>query len=216
MTLNNSTISGNSIDTTGGGIFVQGSAVSLNNVTIANNSARAAGGGISRINGLVNIRNTIIANNDNPTSPDVFGRFTDLGNNLIGTSDGSIGFNVSTLVGMIANPINPRLSSLQDNGGSTPTQALLPNSPAINAGAVSRVSLVGELGILYPILALMKQFESPLAVLLTALIIAMWQLSRFRLTVLQLLGMEEMLRSTTLPEMIPLELVLIIPRQRGL
>ena len=124
----------------GGGIFVQGSAVSLNNVTIANNSARAAGGGISRINGIVNIRNTIIANNDNPTSPDVSGRFTDLGNNLIGTSDGSIGFNVSTLVGMIANPINPRLSSLQDNGGSTPTQALLPNSPAINAGAVSRVT----------------------------------------------------------------------------
>lgn len=135
LTLNNSTISGNSIDTTGGAILVVGSAVSLNNVTIANNSASASGGGISQINGIVNIRNTIIASNNNPTSPDVFGRFTDLGNNLIGARDGSIGFNVSTLVGTIANPINPRLGSLQDNGGSTPTQALLVNSPAINAGA---------------------------------------------------------------------------------
>jgi filamentous hemagglutinin family protein len=140
MTLNNSTISGNSIETTGGGIFVTGSNASLNNVTIANNRASGGGGGIAQINGTVNIKNTIIASNNNPTSPDVFGSFNDLGFNLIGARDGSIGFNVSTLVGTRANPINPRLGSLQDNGGSTPTQALLVNSPAINAGAVSSIT----------------------------------------------------------------------------
>ncbi|MGC1395377.1 MAG: choice-of-anchor Q domain-containing protein, partial [Coleofasciculaceae cyanobacterium] len=140
LTLNNSTISGNSIETTGGGILVVGSAVNLNNVTVANNRASASGGGISQINGIVNTRNTIIADNNNPTSPDVFGRFNDLGNNLIGVRDGGIGFDVSTLVGTSANPINPRLGSLQDNGGSTPTHALLVNSPALNAGAVSRIT----------------------------------------------------------------------------
>lgn len=139
LTVNNSTISGNSINTTGGGIFVEGSPVSLNNVTIANNRATVAGGGISQLNGTINIRNSIVANNKNSRSPDVAGRFTDLGHNLIGASNGSVGFNVSTLVGMIANYINPRLGTLQNNGGSTQTQALLPNSPAINAGAVTRV-----------------------------------------------------------------------------
>lgn len=140
LTVSNSTISGNTTATIGGGIFVVGSAVNLNHVTLANNRASVAGGGIAQINGNVTIRNTIVANNENPTSPDVFGRFTDLGYNLIGARNGSIGFDVSTLVGTIANPINPRLSSLQDYGGSTPTQALLVNSPAINAGAVSRVT----------------------------------------------------------------------------
>lgn len=139
LSLNNSTISGNSINTTGGGIFIFGSPTVINNLTIANNAATSTGGGISQINGTISLRNTIVANNNNPTSPDVFGVFTDLGNNLIGTSNGSRGFTVSALVGTIASPINPRLGLLQDNGGSTPTQALLPNSPALNAGVMSGV-----------------------------------------------------------------------------
>ena len=35
---------------------------------------------------------------------------------------------------MAAAPLDPRLSRLSDNGGPTPTHALLPGSPAINAG----------------------------------------------------------------------------------
>src|SRR5207237_176378 len=40
----------------------------------------------------------------------------------------------SPLVGTIANPVNPGLAPLGDYGGSTQTQALLPGSPAIDAG----------------------------------------------------------------------------------
>ncbi|WP_306422132.1 choice-of-anchor Q domain-containing protein, partial [Nostoc sp. CHAB 5715] len=62
------------------------------------------------------------------------GNFTDAGNNLIGDNTGSTGFTTSTLVGTQTNPIDPRLSPLQNNGGTTFTNALLADSPAINAG----------------------------------------------------------------------------------
>jgi filamentous hemagglutinin family protein len=144
-TITNSTIGGNSINTDGGGIFVQGGTVNLTNVTIANNTAdfdangSGNGGGIFQTSsGTVNIRNTIIATNaDNSVTtihPDVSGTFIDQGNNLIGKSDGSTGFTVSTLVGTNANPIDPRLGPLQNNGSSTQTHALLPGSPALDAG----------------------------------------------------------------------------------
>src|SRR5207244_3386220 len=38
-------------------------------------------------------------------------------------------------VGTSAQPIDPHLGVLQNNGGPTPTMALLPGSPAIDAGA---------------------------------------------------------------------------------
>lgn len=69
------------------------------------------------------------------SSPDVDGTFTDEGNNLIVDSTGSTGFTVSSLVGDSTTPIDPLLGSLQNNGGSTETQAILPGSPAINVGS---------------------------------------------------------------------------------
>ena len=50
--------------------------------------------------------------------------------NLSGISNGSNG----NLIGTAAAPINPMLGPLQNNGGPTKTMALLPGSPAINAG----------------------------------------------------------------------------------
>jgi hypothetical protein len=68
---------------------------------------------------------------------DVAGDFTSQGYNLIGMGDGSTGF-VNGVngdqVGNIAAPIDPLIGLLQDNGGPTPTHALLPGSPAINQG----------------------------------------------------------------------------------
>jgi Ca2+-binding RTX toxin-like protein len=81
------------------------------------------------------IVSSIIAGNTAATNPDVAGDFIDRGNNLIGDATGSSGFTVSTLVGDSTTPIDPLLGSLQDNGGSTLTQALLPSSPAIDAGS---------------------------------------------------------------------------------
>lgn len=57
------------------------------------------------------------------------GNVNSLGNNLIGNSTGGSGFAASDLVN-----VNPQLGPLQNNGGPTETMALLPGSPAINAG----------------------------------------------------------------------------------
>jgi hypothetical protein len=61
--------------------------------------------------------------------------FIDGGNNIIGANDGfESTFATSALVGTIANPVNPQLAPLGNYGGTTLTHALLPNSPALNAG----------------------------------------------------------------------------------
>jgi len=68
---------------------------------------------------------------------DVGGNFISQRFNLIGMADGSAGFKNginADLIGNIATPINPLLGSLQMNGGSTPTHALLSGSPAIDRG----------------------------------------------------------------------------------
>jgi len=92
-----------------------------------------SGGGIG---GSGQLLNTLIASNSAAGSgPDVSGNFTSLGHNLVGISDGSSGFGAGgDLVGSGASPINAGLGPLQNNGGLTPTCALLSGSPAIDAG----------------------------------------------------------------------------------
>ena len=63
------------------------------------------------------------------------GAFTSQGHNLIGETDGSSGWVSSDLTGTIARPLNPLLAPLGNNGGPTQTMALLPGSPAIDAGS---------------------------------------------------------------------------------
>ena len=67
-------------------------------------------------------------NNDNP---DVSGAFTSNDFNLIGNTSGSTGLE-NDLVEPDIDKILDR--NLADNGGSTLTHALVPGSPAINAG----------------------------------------------------------------------------------
>lgn len=114
LTITNSTISGN----TNGGII--GTAMmTITNSTISGNTI-----GIVDIVDGVTINNTIVANNGVDCSRTV----TSLGHNL--DSDGTCGLDEPTdLPG-----IDPLLDPLQDNGGPTETYALLPNSPAIDAG----------------------------------------------------------------------------------
>jgi hypothetical protein len=154
VNISNATITNNASPDHGGGIRTLATDVTLNNVTISHNSAATSGGGIYFSNTGsqgVYIRNTIIAENTAPTGngapvgPDVrlanmsnnF-KFVSRGNNLIGRNDGETGFSVTNTiedkVGTIAAPINPRLGPLQNNGGQTDTRALLPESPAREAG----------------------------------------------------------------------------------
>jgi hypothetical protein len=156
-TLNNSTVSGNTAENNGGGGIanLQGlGTLILNNSTIIGNIAlRSDGGGLlNKMGTTVTMQNTILAMNTAtiyPTnaviSSDCSGGHSgpyinpcvlnSSGYNLIGNNSG-ITFSAATgdLVGTSSNPIDPRLSPLQNNGGATPTHALMIDSPALNAG----------------------------------------------------------------------------------
>ncbi|MGI9086119.1 MAG: choice-of-anchor Q domain-containing protein, partial [Chthoniobacterales bacterium] len=120
--LTNSTISGNTASGDGGGLH--GAFESLNS-TISGNSANRGGG----IYGLGDLSNTIVANS--PSGRDIFatGSITPHGVNLV--EDASLtGSNIINA--------DPKLGPLQANGGATQTHALLPGSPAYNAGDNTR------------------------------------------------------------------------------
>ncbi|MBO9998673.1 MAG: tandem-95 repeat protein [Cyanobacteria bacterium SID2] len=145
--LTNSSVSGNTVSgntVAGGGIFnsadltVTNSTITANTVDSTGNNS-FGGGGIFMDSGVVQIANTIVAGNfdtaNSSVGTDVLGDFTSNGYNLIGDGAGSTGFtNTGDLVGTTTTPIDPLLTPLQDNGGSTFTHALLSGSPAINAG----------------------------------------------------------------------------------
>ena len=139
-TITNSTISGNSADTYGGGIASYGT-LTITDSTITGNSAGGYGGGISKdySSGTINVGSTIIAGNTGAYGdPDVRSSFISQGHNLIGDLGSATGFTNGVngdQVGGGGNPvIDPLLGPLQDNGGPTLTHALLPGSPAIDAG----------------------------------------------------------------------------------
>jgi filamentous hemagglutinin family protein len=133
----NSTFSGNSALQSGGGIN-NNSTLVLDNSTVTLNQADNSGGirnfTFGTAIGTIALQNTIVAGNSATTAPDVGGTFNDRGHNLIGITNGSTGFSTSSLVGTAAAPLDAGLAPLADNGGATPTHALLDNSPARNAG----------------------------------------------------------------------------------
>jgi Dockerin type I domain len=136
LIVTNSTFSGNSASAAAGkgGAINSSGIVSITNSTIGGNFA-PDGGGIFINGGTANVKSTIIAKNTGITGLDAFGAFSSEGFNLVGQTDGSTGFGVSTdLTGTSASPLDPKLGPLQDNGGPTETMALLPGSPAIDKG----------------------------------------------------------------------------------
>jgi predicted outer membrane repeat protein len=123
ITITNSTFSGNTaLNNSGGGISAD--ILTVTNSTIASNTSNTIGGGISS-GSTTTLKNTIIANNQ---GSDCFGAITSQGYNL--ASDGTCNLTASTDLPTT----EPMLGPLQDNGGPTFTQALLPGSPAIDAG----------------------------------------------------------------------------------
>lgn len=127
-TIRNSTISGNTTGAGGGGLSTSAfGTVEVSHSTIVGNTA-AFGGGIYRT-GPMTTRHTIIAGNTASAGPDIFGNFGSQGYNLLGNPQDASGWVQTDLL-----HVNPRLGPLQRNGGPTQTHALLPGSPAINAG----------------------------------------------------------------------------------
>ncbi|MCL4267849.1 MAG: CSLREA domain-containing protein [Anaerolineae bacterium] len=119
----NSTVSNNIALRITGGINSFGGTVQVINSTITYNSSNGpSAGGISGY-GSVTLAHSIVAHNSEINCGNIV---TSLGYNL--DSDGSCGL---TGVGdLVADPL---LGPLQNNGGQTPTYALLPGSPAIDA-----------------------------------------------------------------------------------
>jgi len=130
LRISNSTLSGNEALSSGrfgggfgGGISNLSGSVTISNGTLSGNSANIGdGGGIS---GTATLQNSIVANS--PSGGNCRGG-TSKGHNL--SSDNSCNFNGPGDM----NNINPMLGPLKNNGGPTQTQALLPGSPAIDAG----------------------------------------------------------------------------------
>lgn len=148
----NSTFHGNTATGRGGAIYNGGTDgdISISQSTIVQNSATQGGGGIGNNNGApTTLLNTIVAFNGFGNGPNLLGPFVSLGHNLIFDFEGSSGFTVGTnnangdLIGSSFAPVFPILGPLQNNGGPTQTIALLPGSPAIDAGDNCVVSAGG-------------------------------------------------------------------------
>ncbi len=128
LVLRNSTLSGNAAQY-GGGINGTGDASLYNSTLSGNTGNTGAGGGIRQWDGTLRLYNTILANSAAGGDCRVNNNSVIAANvhNLIedgSCSAGGVGF-------LSADPL---LGPLADNGGETLTHALLPNSPAIDAG----------------------------------------------------------------------------------
>jgi predicted outer membrane repeat protein len=156
--LTSCTVSGNSAPF-GAGLFI-GSNISLyygptnygtatlTNCTVSGNHGFAGGGVYNQ--GALNLGNTIVARNSaSYGGPDVFAilmAVNSAGHNLIGATDDSTGWVASDLTGTVAAPLNPLLAPLGNYGGPTRTMALLPGSPAIDAGAATGAPVADQRG----------------------------------------------------------------------
>lgn len=152
LNMTNCTLSGNYAKGNGGALWSWGSVTAVN-CTIAYNLSQLGCGGVLN-NGQFYARNTIIADNNvipfqgSQASPSDFnGLLNGFGFNLIGTL---------TNVTIYGDPpgniygLPPYLGPLQNNGGPTPTHALLTGSPAIDAGTGGAAPLTDQRGVARP------------------------------------------------------------------
>ncbi|MEA2429025.1 MAG: hypothetical protein QOF37_2653 [Thermoleophilaceae bacterium] len=151
----NSTISANTAQAgTGGnpggngaGIFGQSTQLELTDVTLSGNQAPgpgSSGGSLYMNGGTVSFRDTIVASGLAVTGSNCFTEtaapVTATGRNLESTDQCGLA------AGDIKNA-DPLLGPLQDNGGATPTQALLAGSPAIDAAPVAGCQAADQRGV---------------------------------------------------------------------
>jgi len=134
LTVTNSTISGNSVEAVpggsndGGGVY-NAATLTVTNSTFSDNSAFQSQGGAILNMGEATIGDTVLNAVVNGGTITNAGTVASLGYNLASDDGGGVltgpGDQINT---------DPTLGPLQDNGGPTFTHALLPGSPAIDAG----------------------------------------------------------------------------------
>jgi CSLREA domain-containing protein len=127
----------------GGTLSIVSSTISGNSTGCCSGSFAGFGGGVNSW-GSVTLVNTIVANSI--YGGDCYGPINDGGHNL--DSDGTC----SLLPAHGSLPkTDPRLVPLQDNGGPTWTQSLLPDSPAIDTGDYTQCPSTDQRGFYRPI-----------------------------------------------------------------
>jgi predicted outer membrane repeat protein len=132
------TLTGNSAAGSGGGVYTEydEAEVHISNCTLSGNSADFHGGGIyTQPEASVAITNTILKTG--ASGENLYGGIISHGHNL--SNDAAGGDNSHGPGGLLNQPgdirnTDPQIGPLANNGGLTKTMALLPNSPAINAG----------------------------------------------------------------------------------
>ncbi len=136
LMISNTTIISNNSKQNGGGIANTSSeGATIQNVTLSANSAVISGGGLYN-SGVLTYQNTIIANSGSGGDcVNDGGTINSNVNNLV--EDGSCS---ATLMG------DSLLSPLGNYGGDTQTLALLPGSPAINAGDTATCTTTDQRG----------------------------------------------------------------------
>ena len=149
--MTNCTVSGNSCtpysgDGGGGILNISNATLHLTDCTIVSNtSGTGPGRGIENDpGGITYVEDTIIANNG---SNDFTGVLNSGGYNLIKNTNGCVV--IGSLIGNRYG-VDPLLSPLQNNGGMTMTHALLPGSPAIDAGPANAAPYFDQRGIARP------------------------------------------------------------------
>lgn len=141
VTVINSTISSNTANTDGGGLNIVSGTARLFSTTVVGNSADNSGSGgdggglFVDPSAIVTATNSLIAANldlsaAGSPAPDCVGLINSGGHNLLQTTTGCTwGIGIGDVIG-----VAPLLDALLANGGPTRTHALLPGSPAIDAG----------------------------------------------------------------------------------
>ncbi len=155
LTLTNSTISGNKANNQGGGLYFDSNESSTNlmtliNATVVSNSAsigsNITAGSYIYADGTVRLKNTIIAHGLIGENCSILenGKIISEGHNVDGQNTCNL-----TATGDMTNT-NPLLGPLQDNGGTALTHALLPGSPAIDAGDDTGCPATDQRGMIRP------------------------------------------------------------------
>src|SRR4029078_3234081 len=139
LQVSNCTFSGNSANGNGGGIYTEydRAAARITNCTFSGNSAGCGGGMYCQGDTTVTVGNPLFKSGASGENIYTAAHFVSAGHNL--SNDAAGGDNGVAPGGLLTQPgdirnTNPQIAPLADNGGPTKTMALLPNSPAINAG----------------------------------------------------------------------------------
>ena len=115
---------------------ISNGAVSLINATFNDNSAGSNGGAIYNESGNISLRNSILYGNP--------------GGEIFGTADATYSIVQGGYTGIGNLNADPLIGLLQDNGGFTQTMALLPGSPAIDAGEDTNCPATDQRGVTRP------------------------------------------------------------------